>query len=118
MHGHAWQGQKCMHGCVVMNNFIITAKQIIMLCSKFTQLEMLVKIAHCSQVMARLEDTEKRHNMHMVRTIRVCLYRTRMVRKIVPYTYGMYHTRMVHTIRVRYKIRIWHRTISITCSHQ
>ena len=60
--------------------------------------------------MARLEDTEKRHNTHMVRTIRVCLYRTRMVRKIVPYAYGMYHTRMVHTIRVRYKIRIWYRT--------
>ena len=45
--------------------------------------------------MARLEDTEKRHNTHMVRTIRVCLYRTRMVRKIVPYAYGMYHTRTV-----------------------
>ena len=29
--------------------------------------------------MARLEDTEKRHNTHMVR-------------KIVPYAYGMYHT--------------------------
>ena len=40
----------------------------------------------------------------MVRTIRVCLYRTRMVRKIVPYAYGTY------TIRVRYKIRIWYRT--------
>ena len=63
--------------------------------------------------MARLEDTEKRHNTHMVRTIRVRLYRTRMVRKIVPYAYGMYHTRMVHTIRVRYKIRIWYRTISL-----
>ena len=75
-----------MHGCVLMNNFIITAKQIIMLCSKFTQLEMLVKIAHCSQVMARLEDTEKRHNTHMVRTIRVCLYRTHMP---IPYAYGM-----------------------------
>ena len=62
------------------------------------------------QVMARLEDTEKRHNTHMVRTIRVCLYRTRMVRKIVPYAYGMYHTRMVHAIRVRYKIRIWYST--------
>ena len=37
-----------MHGCVLMNNFMIKAKQIIMLCSKFTQLEMLVKIAHCS----------------------------------------------------------------------
>ena len=60
--------------------------------------------------MARLEDTEKKHNTHMVRTIRVCLYRTRMVRKIVPYAYGMYHTRMVHAIRVRYKIRIWYRT--------
>ena len=45
----AWQGQKCMHVRVLMDNFIITAsKQIIMLCSKFTQLEMLVKIAHCS----------------------------------------------------------------------
>ena len=33
-----------------------------------------------------------------------------MVRKIVPYAYGTYHTRMVHTIRVRYKIRIWYRT--------
>ena len=44
--------------------------------------------------MARLEDTEKRHNTHMVRTIRVCLYRTRMVRKIVPYAYGIYHTRI------------------------
>ena len=60
--------------------------------------------------MAKLEDTEKKHNTHMVRTIRVCLYHTRMVRKIVPYAYGMYHTRMVHTIRVRYKIRIWYRT--------
>ena len=60
--------------------------------------------------MARLEDTEKRHNTNTVRTIRVCLYRTRMVRKIVPYAYGMYHTRMVHTIRVRYKMRIWYRT--------
>ena len=38
----------CMHACVLMNKFIVTAKQIIMLCSKFTQLEMLVKIAHCS----------------------------------------------------------------------
>ena len=37
-----------MHGCVLMNNFMIKAKQIIMLCSKFTQLEMLVKIAHCN----------------------------------------------------------------------
>ena len=27
------------------------------------------------------------------------------------YAYGMYHTRMVHTIRVRYKIRIWYRTV-------
>ena len=44
----AWQGRKCMHVCVLMNNFIITTKQIIMLCSKFTQLEMLVKIAHCN----------------------------------------------------------------------
>ena len=38
--------------CVLMNKFIVTAaqysKQIIMLCSKFTQLEMLVKTAHCS----------------------------------------------------------------------
>ena len=34
-----------MHACV-LNKFIVTAKQIIMLCSKFTQLEM--KIAHCS----------------------------------------------------------------------
>ena len=39
--------------------------------------------------MARLEDTEKRHNTHMVRPIRVCLYRTRMVRKIVQYAYGI-----------------------------
>ena len=38
--------------------------------------------------MVRLEDTEKRHNTHMVRTIRVCPYRTRVVRKIVPYAYG------------------------------
>ena len=66
-----------------------------MLCSKFIQLEMLVKTAHCSKVMARVEDTEKRHNTHTVRTIRVCLYRTRMVRKIVPYAYGTYHTRTV-----------------------
>ena len=44
--------------------------------------------------MARLEDTEKRHNMHMVHTIHVCLYRTRMVQKIVLYAYGMYHMRM------------------------
>ena len=52
--------------------------------------------------MARLEDIEKRHNTHMVRTIRVCLYRTRMVRKIIPYAYGMYHTRVVHTICVQH----------------
>ena len=59
-----------------------------MLCSKFTQLEMLVKVDPC--IVARLKDTEKRHNTHMVRTIFVCLYRTRMVRKIVPYAYGVY----------------------------
>ena len=34
--------------CVLMNKFIVTAKQIIMLSSKFTQLEMLVKVDHCS----------------------------------------------------------------------
>ena len=46
--------------------------------------------------MARLEDTEKRHNTHMVRTIRVCLYRIRV-------WYGKsYRTRMVCTIRVWY----------------
>ena len=91
-----------MHGCVLMNTFIITAKQIIMLCSKFTQLEMLVKIAHCSQVMGRLEDTEKRHNTHIwyvpyayAYTVRVWYgksYRTRMVCTIrvwyIPYAYG------------------------------
>ena len=49
----------------------------------------------------------------MVRTIRVWSYRTRMVYKIVPYAYGTYHTRMVCTIRVRYKIRVWYRTITI-----
>ena len=46
--------------------------------------------------MARLEDTEKRHNTHMVRTIRVCLYRMCTVRKIVLYAYG------ICTIRVWY----------------
>ena len=46
----------------------------------------------------------------MVRIIRVWSYRTRMVYKIVPYAYGTYHTRMVCTIRVRYKIRVWYRT--------
>ena len=94
---------------MLMNNFIITAKQIIMLCSKFTQLEMLVKIAHCSQVMARLEDTEKRHNTHIwyvpyayAYTVRVWYgksHRMRMVCTIrvwyVPYAYGTYHTRTV-----------------------
>ena len=48
----------------------------------------------------------------MVRTIRVWSYRTRMVYKIVPYAYGTYHTRMVCTIRVRYKIRVWYRTMT------
>ena len=96
--------------------------------------------------MVRLEDTEKRHNTHMVifflpgwmycpclpppaprskcaghthmvRTIRVCPYRTRMVRKIIPYAYGMYHTRMVCTIRVWYKIRIWYRTYALRITH-
>ena len=42
--------------------------------------------------MARLEDTEKRHNTHMVCAICVCLYRMRMVRKIVPYVYGTKYT--------------------------
>ena len=46
----------------------------------------------------------------MVRTIRVWSYRTRMVYKIVPYAYSTYHTCMVCTIRVRYKIRVWYRT--------
>ena len=68
-----------------------------MLCSKFT--------CKGRPIIARLKDTEKRHYTHMVRTS--------MVRKIVPYTYGMYHTRMVHTIRVRYKIRIWYRTAAL-----
>ena len=49
----------------------------------------------------------------MVRTIRVWSYRTRMVYKIVPYAYGTYHTRMVCTIRVRYKIRVWYRTVTV-----
>ena len=40
--------------------------------------------------------------MCMVRTIHVWSYRTRMVYKIVPYAYGTYDTRMVHTIRVWY----------------
>ena len=34
--------------CVLMNKFIDTATQIIMLCSTFTQLEMLVKVDQCS----------------------------------------------------------------------
>ena len=34
---------------------------------------------------------------------------TRMVYKIVPYAYGTYHTRMVCTICVWYKIRVWYR---------
>ena len=38
----------------------------------------------------------------MVRTIRLWSYHTSMVYKIVPYTYGTYHTRMVCTIRVWY----------------
>ena len=46
----AWQARiKCMS--VLMNKFIVTAqysKQIIVLCSKFAQLEILVKTAHCS----------------------------------------------------------------------
>ena len=46
----------------------------------------------------------------MVRTIRVWSYRTRMVYKIVLYAYGTYHTRMVCTVRVWYKIRVWYRT--------
>ena len=46
----------------------------------------------------------------MVPITRVWSYRTRMVYKIVPYTYGTYHTHMVCTIRVRYKIRVWYRT--------
>ena len=45
---------------------------------------------------------------HMVRTIRVWSYRTRMVYKIVPYAYGTYHTRMVCTVRVWYKIHVWY----------
>ena len=45
--------------------------------------------------MARLEDTEKRHNTHMVRTLRVCLYRTRMS---IPYAYGTEN----RTVRVWY----------------
>ena len=35
---------------------------------------------------------------------------TRMVYKIVPYVYGTYHTRMVCTICVWYKICVWYRT--------
>ena len=58
--------------------------------------------------MERLKETEKGYNTRMVRTIRVCLYRTRMVRKIVPYAYGTYRA-----IRVRYKIRIWYRTVPL-----
>ena len=55
----------------------------------------------------------------MVRTIRVWSYRMRVW--YVPYAYGIkyaygtYHTRMVCTIRVRYKIRVWYRTIIIIC---
>ena len=53
----------------------------------------------------------------MVRTIRVWSYRMRMVYKIVPlYAYGTYHTRMVCTIRVRYKISVWYRTYILAMS--
>ena len=40
--------------------------------------------------MARLEDTEKRHNTHMVRTTRVCMS--------IPYAYGTEN----RTVRVWY----------------
>ena len=42
LHG---QGKDNMHVCnVLMNKFIVTVKQIILLCSKFTQLKIPVKV--------------------------------------------------------------------------
>ena len=44
--GTAWARYKDkMHVCnMLMNKFLITVKQIILLCSKFTQLEIPVKV--------------------------------------------------------------------------